>query len=159
MALDTFLGRALMDPETGLPNLPYFCLIQNWEERRARRRKTQVRVLRLHVSGGDERVRRTLSWRLCQELRLSDLIASDSSSEFRILLTTPDAERAQAIGARIEEIGGAMNGENAAMEPICMRVEMEEPVAPGGDDKGPCDPCDEQQLRRAAEGTGNEWRP
>ena len=39
--LDTFLGRALTDPATGLPNVPYFCLIQNWEQRRARRRKTR----------------------------------------------------------------------------------------------------------------------
>ena len=49
--MDTFLGRALTDVATGLPNIPYFRIIQNWEERRARRRKTQVRVVRLAVTG------------------------------------------------------------------------------------------------------------
>ena len=56
--MDTFLGRALTDAATGLPNIPYFRIIQNWEERRARRRNTMVRVIRVAAEGGAESLRR-----------------------------------------------------------------------------------------------------
>jgi GGDEF domain-containing protein len=144
--VDTFLGRALTDPATGLPNIPYFCLIQNWEERRARRRKTIVRVLRLQVLAGGEAVRRALTWRLCQELRTSDLIASDGKNEFRILLTSPDAENIEAVGVRIDHL---LEGVNTASiegeERLHLQVELE-PPNDSPDAKGPCDPCDEHAL-------------
>src|ERR1051326_8084210 len=100
---------ALTDPATGLPNLPYFCLIQDWEERRAQRRKTLVRVLHLHVISGGDAVRRTLMVRICQEVRTSDLIASEGRDEFRILLTSPDAEQAEGIADRIEQLAATLN--------------------------------------------------
>jgi len=67
--VDTFLGRALTDVTTGLPNIPYFRIIQNWEERRARRRKTQVRVVRVAVTGGADASHRALIWRLYRDLK------------------------------------------------------------------------------------------
>lgn len=145
--LDTFLGMALTDPTTGLPNLPYFCLIQNWEERRARRRQTLVRVLHLHVLRGGEAARRSLLLRICQEVRTSDLIASQGRDEFRVLLTSPDAERAKAIAERIEQLATALHetGPDDQEEQLLVRVRIEAPHAVDGD-TGPCDPCDEETL-------------
>lgn len=146
--MDTFLGRALTDPTTGLPNIPYFCLIQNWEERRAYRRKTLVRVLRLRIVAGGDTARRALMWRLCQELRTSDLIASDGKSEFRILLTTPDAENVNAIADRIDQLTGGVNGACAdAQGDELLTVQVEtEPVREVVGAQGPCDPCEEHTL-------------
>jgi len=144
--VDTFLGRALTDSATGLPNLPYFRIIQNWEERRARRRKTLVRVIRVLVNGGGDGSRRALVWRLCQELRTSDLIASEGRDLFHILLTTPDAENADAIVERVQHLAEALgetDPKNA--EPLALRTEIEPPpeyVA----EKAPCDPCEEHEL-------------
>lgn len=146
--MDTFLGRALTDPATGLPNIPYFCMIRNWEERRARRRKTLVRVVRLHVTGGSEEAHRALLWRLCQELRTSDLIASEGRNHFRILLTTPDAEQADAIGERVAQIAEPLNATHPSDgEPMVLVTEVEPPVEPETE-KGPCDPCEEHELTR-----------
>jgi GGDEF domain-containing protein len=146
--LDTFLGRALTDPATGLPNLPYFLMIQNWEERRARRRKTVVHVIRLHVAGGSEEARRAFLWRLCQELRTSDLIASEGSDNFRILLTTPDAENADFIAVRVSHLAGPLNEDHPSdSDPLEIAAAIE-PPAEQLSEKGPCDPCDEHELIR-----------
>ena len=109
MSPDVFLGRALMDPTTGLPNVPYFRLIREWEERRARRYRQSVRTVTLTVRGGDERARRALGWRLCRTLRDSDFLASNGSAQFNILLTSPDAEHAEALCRRLEEIVADLN--------------------------------------------------
>lgn len=109
MLPDVFLGRALMDPTTGLPNVPYFRLIREWEERRARRYKQSVRTVTLSVRGGGERTRRALGWRLCRALRDSDFLASNGPTHFRILLTSPDAEHAEALCRRLEEIVADLN--------------------------------------------------
>jgi GGDEF domain-containing protein len=110
------LGRALRDPETGLPNVPFFSLIRDWEERRARRRKYRVRVLDISVHGGSERARGALSWRLSQALRASDLVASQGRERYRVLLTSPDAEHADRIRERIEGVVRAMpDGERVAV--------------------------------------------
>ena len=144
--MDTFLGMALTDPTTGLPNLPYFCLIQNWEERRAQRRRTLVRVLHIHVVSGGEAARRSLMIRICQEVRTSDLIASEGRDEFRILLTSPDAERAEAFAERIEQLSGILNDVHPDEgEQLRLRVRIEVPHAMHGE-KGPCDPCDEHVV-------------
>jgi GGDEF domain-containing protein len=144
--VDTFLGRALTDPATGLPNLPYFCMIQNWEERRARRRKTLVRVVHLQVAGGAEGARRALLWRLCQELRTSDLIASEGRDNFRILLTTPDAENAEAIAERVSLLADTLNQAHPA-EGEAMTISTQVEIPPEQpDEKGPCDPCEEHEL-------------
>ena len=144
--MDTFLGRALTDVETGLPNIPYFRIIQNWEERRARRRNTLVRVIRVAVSGGADGSRRALLWRLCQELRTSDLIASEGRDIFHILLTTPDAENAAAIAERVQHLGESL-GETSpkVQEPLVIRTEIEPPTRHMAE-KGPCEPCDEHEL-------------
>ncbi|MEO7103149.1 MAG: hypothetical protein ABI311_07140 [Gemmatimonadaceae bacterium] len=144
--MDTFLGVALTDVATGLPNIPYFRIIQNWEERRARRRKTLVRVIRVAVSGGAEAARRALLWRLCQELRTSDLIASEGRDTFHILLTTPDAENAAVIAERVEHLGAILeDGSSTAEQPLVIRTEIEPPTEQIAD-KGPCDPCEEHEL-------------
>jgi hypothetical protein len=144
--VDTFLGRALTDAATGLPNIPYFRIIQNWEERRARRRKTLVAAVRVNVSGGGEGSRRALMWRLCQDLRTSDLIASDGRDVFHILLTTPDAENAGAIAERVVQLGESLGeSDPPGTAPLVIRTELEaatEYVA----EKGPCDPCEEHEL-------------
>ncbi|MEO7043316.1 MAG: hypothetical protein ABI035_13725 [Gemmatimonadaceae bacterium] len=144
--MDTFLGVALTDVATGLPNIPYFRIIQNWEERRARRRKTLVRVIRVAVSGGAETARRALLWRLCQELRTSDLIASEGRDTFHILLTTPDAENASLIAERVEHLSAAL-GINSpeAEQPLVIRTEIEPPREEIVD-RGPCDPCEVHEL-------------
>lgn len=144
--VDTFLGRALTDPATGLPNLPYFCLIRDWEERRARRRNTLVRVIRLDVNGGSEEARRALLWRLCQELRTSDLIASNGRDHFRILLTSPDAEEAKSIGDRVAQIAEPLNAMHPAADtPLELAAEVEPPLEHTAA-KGPCDPCEEHEF-------------
>jgi hypothetical protein len=142
MGVSGFLGRALQDPATGLPNIPYFLLIRDWEERRANRRGYAVRVVRVAVSGGTERQRRALSWHLCQELRGSDLIASQGRDHYRILLTSPDAEHADAVAARIAELGATLNAAGAEGEPLAIAIELEsvQPVRP---ERGPCDPCEQ----------------
>ena len=144
--VDTFLGRALTDAATGLPNIPYFRIIQNWEERRARRRNTLVRVIRVAVSGGGDGSRRALLWRLCQELRTSDLIASEGKSLFHILLTTPDAENAAAIAERVQLLGESLGASHPKEpDPLLLRTEIEQPTPPGAE-KGPCDPCEDHEL-------------
>lgn len=144
--MDTFLGVALTDVATGLPNIPYFRIIQNWEERRARRRKTLVRVIRVAVSGGAEAARRALLWRLCQELRTSDLIASEGRDTFHILLTTPDAENASVIAERVEHLSATLeSGSSASEHPLVIKTEIER--APDKlVDKGSCDPCEDHEL-------------
>ena len=148
--MDTFLGRALTDPATGLPNLPYFCLIQHWEERRARRRASDVCVICLHVHSGTEEARRALTIGLCQELRSSDLIASDGKNEFRILLTSPDAEKAEALVDRIAQLGATLaSAHHGADIPLVVAVDVQRPDYTTVDVAvGPCDPCDEDELHR-----------
>lgn len=149
MALEGFLGRALTDPTTGLPNVPYFRMIRDWEERRASRRQYAVRVLKIHVKGGDERIRRSLSWRLCREIRSSDLIASEGSSHFRVLLTSPDAEKAEAIASRIVDMATEINARHPAPEMLELAVEVDtRAVAPAA---GPCEPCDPAALEVSGE--------
>lgn len=121
MAVSGFLGQALTDPATGLPNLPYFSLIQDWETRRGGRRSYSIRVLNLRVQGPADR---TLAWRLCQELRTSDLIASEGRHRFRILLTSPDAENVAAIGDRIRAMIEALNGKRDS-EPMAAELTVE----------------------------------
>gem|GEM_PF-1101863 len=146
--VDTFLGRALTDAATGLPNIPYFRIIQNWEERRARRRKTQVRVVRVAVTGGADGSRRALLWRLCQELRTSDLIASEGRDLFRILLTSPDAENAAGIADRIQRIGAALgDADPEGGESLVLETQIEPPPTEVAE-QGPCDPCTEHELVR-----------
>ena len=153
--MDTFLGRALTDPETGLPNIPYFCLIQHWEQRRARRRRTLVRVVRLRVEHGGAAARRSLMQRLCQELRTSDLIASEGKSEFRVLLTSPDAECVDSIVERIEDLTTTVNkGESYGDEDqLSLSVEVE-PSAEHQGAEGPCSPCDESEMTHSSEYDG-----
>lgn len=137
MAISGLLGHALTDPATGLPNLPYFALVQDWETRRARRRSYSVRVLALKVKGPADR---TLGWRLCQELRTSDLIASEGGRKYRILLTSPDAENANAIGARIRAMIDNLNAKRGAA-PLEAEVEVEL-VCAGDKPDGPWGPCE-----------------
>ena len=142
MAVSGFLGRALMDPATGLPNLPYFSIVRDWEERRAKRRGYSVRVLTIAAQCGDEALLRSLGWRLCQELRTSDLIASEGRSTFRVLLTSPDAENAEAIGDRISAMGTALSAEHSDSG-LHLAV-LVEPFESRGGARGPCDPCDDE---------------
>lgn len=144
MTVSGFLGRALMDPATGLPNLPYFSIILDWEERRAKRRGYSVRVLTISAECGDEALLRSLGWRLCQELRTSDLIASEGRSTFRVLLTSPDAENAAAIGERISAMGSTLIAEYPDSG-VQLEV-MVEPLDSRAGDRGPCDPCDDSVL-------------
>lgn len=124
MSPDAFLGRALLDPTTGLPNVPYFRLIREWEERRAQRRKYSVREVTMKVSGGAARVRRALSWRLCRELRESDLIASGGPGQYHILLTTPDAEYAERVSARIVAMAAEINNRHPDDPPLEVLVDV-----------------------------------
>src|SRR5688500_5155036 len=124
MSPDAFLGRALLDPTTGLPNVPYFRLIREWEERRAQRRRYSVREVTMRVSGGAVRVRRALSWRLCRELRESDLIASGGPGEFHILLTSPDAEQVERVCGRIEEMAVEINRRHPDEPPLEVRLDV-----------------------------------
>jgi GGDEF domain-containing protein len=144
MTVSGFLGRALMDPATGLPNLPYFSIVRDWEERRARRRGYSVRVLTIAAECQDEALMRSLGWRLCQELRTSDLIASEGRSTFRVLLTSPDAEKAETIAERISAMGDALSAEH---QDAALRLDaIVEPVGGHGGERGPCDPCDDTVL-------------
>ena len=149
MALEGFLGRALTDPTTGLPNVPYFRMIRDWEERRASRRQYAVQVLKIQVKGGDERIRRSLSWRLCREIRSSDLIASEGSGHFRVLLTSPDAENAEAIANRIVDMATEINARYPTPELLELDVQLDTrtQITP----TGPCEPCDPAALEASGE--------
>lgn len=121
MGISGFLGQALTDPATGLPNIPYFSLIHDWESRRAARRDYCVKVLKLRVRGAADRA---LAWRLCQELRTSDLIASEGRHNYRILLTGPDAENVGSIGERIRLMIEKLNLKREA-EPMAAEISVE----------------------------------
>ena len=123
--MEGLLGRVLLDPATGLPNLPYFEVIQDWEARRAERRNYQVSVLDIRVEGGGEATRRTLGWRLRQLLRSSDLIASRGSDYFRVLLTSPDAEYAESVARRVARMVQSVNGRHPADPPLDVHVAIE----------------------------------
>jgi GGDEF domain-containing protein len=135
MTHDAFLGRALRDPATGLPNVPYLQLIRDWEERRGRRRHYAVRVLKISVTGGEERVRRSLGWRLIRTLRDSDFVASQGPSHFQVLLTSPDAEHVGALRARIENVIAEVNQRHPSDAPLHVSIELEG-GAPDGGGKG-----------------------
>lgn len=141
MGVSGFLGRALQDPATGLPNIPYFLLIRDWEERRAARRGYAVRVIRVQADGGSERQRRALSWHICQELRGSDLIASQGRDHYRILLTSPDAEKADHVAARIGDLARTLNSGVAEGEPLTIAIDIEA-VQESRAARGPCEPCE-----------------
>ena len=119
------LGRSLIDPETGLPNLPYYNLIREWEERRARRRDYRVGEVTVYVSGGDPRLRQSLAWQMRAELRDSDLIASNGPGHFEILLTSPDAERAERLRERIQALTERINAPYPSWEQVSVRVTVE----------------------------------
>jgi hypothetical protein len=146
MGVDGILGRALRDPATGLPNVPYFCMIRDWEERRARRRQYAVRVLKVAVSGGSDRVRRSLGWRLCQELRSSDLIASEGGEHYRILLTSPDAENVEAIRARLESLAAEINEREPDEQILRMAVEIDAERRATSREAGPCTSFDDRAV-------------
>jgi len=58
-----------------------------------------------------------------------------------VLLTSPDAENAEAIAERIEAMGRALSGEHAESG---LQLEIViEPLESGGGERGPCDPCDD----------------
>lgn len=137
IAIDGLLGQALHDPETGLPNAPFFSLIRDWEERRARRRQYRVRVLTIRVHGGTDQARRVLTWRLTQSLRASDLVASHGAEHLQVLLTSPDAEHADEIRSRIERLAGELEATvhpaggpdadaSAVAPPVAMDVAVED---------------------------------
>ena len=131
------LARVLTDPATGLPSVAYFGLIREWEERKAGRNGGHVRVLCLRLTGGSERIRKTMGWRLCGEFRTSDLIASNGPGDYRILLTSPDADHADAIAERMLGMEAMLN----ALDPDAPRVHLEvdlepERVRPA---RGPCE--------------------
>jgi len=107
-----------------------------------------VRVIRVAAQGGAESLRRALLWRLCQELRTSDLIASEGRDTFHILLTSPDAENAVAIAERVQHLGDTLGEEGTADgPPLVLRTEIEPPMEHVAE-KGPCDPCEEHELMK-----------
>ena len=135
MTQDAFLGRALRDPATGLPNVPYLQLIRDWEERRARRRNYAVRVLKISVTGGEERVRRSLGWRLIRALRDSDFVASQGPSHFQVLLTSPDAEHVGTLCTRIENVIAELNERHPSDPPLRVLIDLEGDPLPGEQDE------------------------
>jgi GGDEF domain-containing protein len=150
MAGEALLGRVLTDPVTGLPNLPYFRLIRDWEERRGLRRQYRVAVLRLTVSGGGVRGLRSLPWRLCQELRDSDLIAAEDLTHYRVLLTSPDAERVGAVTERIRRVVDEVNRTRGDEPEVAIGIDVDQRDVPTG--TGPCDPCHEPGAEQSGEG-------
>jgi hypothetical protein len=138
------LGRVLTDPATGLPSVPYFRLIREWEERQASRRGTRVHVLRLTVQGGDERIRRSMGWRLCQEFRTSDLICSEGPDRFRLLLTSPDADHVDTIVERLHHLAETVQKTNSAETAFAIAVEVDEERV--SKRCGPCEPADKRSL-------------
>ena len=151
------LGRVLTDPATGLPSVPYFRLIREWEERQARRRGTHVRVLRLTVQGGDERIHRSMGWRLCREFRTSDLICSEGPDRFRLLLTSPDADRMDAIVERLQHLAETLQKTSSGDVPVAIAVEVDEERV--GRPCGPCEPADKNSLETPEPHRKYEPRP
>ena len=141
---NSLLLRVLSDPETGLPNVPYFRLIRDWEERRAARRGGRVRVVRLQVGGGDERLRRSMPWRLCREFRTSDIIASEGIAQFRLLLTSPDADNAEAVVERVRRLETVLNEQHPSQQPLAITVELEDERV--CDPREPCAPPDPDRM-------------
>jgi GGDEF domain-containing protein len=98
------------------------------------------------VECDDDALLRSLAWRLCQEVRNSDLIASEGRSKYRILLTSPDAENAAHIKARIEDMAKSLNREHPQAN-LELRVNVQ-PTAPAADVRGPCEPPDASVFDR-----------
>lgn len=84
-----------------------------------------MREVILRVAGGAVRVRRALSWRLRRELRESDLVASGGPGQSHILLTSPDAEHAERVCARIEQLAAEINQHHPGDPPLEVQVEIE----------------------------------
>ena len=122
---DGLLRRVLTDARTGLPSVRYFRLIREWEERQAARRGGHVRTIRLEITGGDERVRRSLPWRLCGEFRTSDLLASDGADHYYLLLTGRDAERVDVLIERVRELAASLTAAGGGGEPVAIGVSVE----------------------------------
>jgi hypothetical protein len=140
-----FLDRALTDPRTGLPNLIYFNIIRDWEQRRAARRNYSVRVIRFRIAGGDDRDLERFKLRLCQNTRGSDLIASNGTGEFLVLLTDNDAENIDRVTGRFADAGEpgpparelyAMLAVTATVEPVHSRRNAPSRVEPTSDPGG-----------------------
>jgi hypothetical protein len=145
------LGQVLPDATTGLPSILYFRLVREWEERRAQRTGTRVRVIRLTVRGAVDRDRRLLPKKLCHELRQTDLIASDGPTRYYLLLTSPDAESLGAVMERVQQVIEALNkGRKVTEVPLEMDVQVEEDY-PGIRERGPCEPCDLERLGDSGE--------
>ena len=123
--MEGLLGRVLLDPATGLPNIKYFEVIQDWEAKRAERRNYLVRVLDIRIDGGGETTRRSIGWRLRQLLRASDLIASRGTDYFRVLLTSPDAEYAENVVRRVARMVQSINARHPADPPLDVQVAIE----------------------------------
>ncbi|HJU64867.1 MAG TPA: GGDEF domain-containing protein [Gemmatimonadaceae bacterium] len=145
----TLLGRVLTDPQTGLPSAQYFRIIREWEERRAKRRGYCVRVARISVNGGEDRVRLSLAWRFCSEFRTSDLLASDGPGRYQLLLTSPDAEQAESFRERLQRLVASINEAHPFPDPLTVSVEFEPERA--GDERGPCAIPPEDRLRTPPE--------
>ena len=148
---NALLGRILPDRTTGLPSLAYFRLVRDWEERRARRTGTRVRVIKLSVTGATRRDLRMLPGQLCRELRDTDLIASDGPTRYRLLLTTPDAEKAPAIVQRLERLIESANRGRAVTDlPLAMDIRMEDERILSAE-PNPCEPCDVDLLAESGD--------
>jgi hypothetical protein len=138
------LSRTLTDPATGLPSGLYFRLIREWEERRAARLGGCVRTVRIEVSGGDERVRRLLPFRLCTEFRTSDLLASDGPDHFLLLLSGRDAERVDVVLERIRRVTAELESQQDAQQPVEIAVRADPEHR--GARRDACEAPDESRL-------------
>jgi hypothetical protein len=149
---NALLGQILPDPTTGLPSLLYFRLVLDWEERRARRLGTRVRVIKLVASGGTAADRRSLPKKLCRELRETDLIASHGPMQYHLLLTSPDAEKVDVILERIRLLVESINRRRRPTKlPLAIDARVEDERILYGD-PGPCEPCDVDHLSDSGEG-------
>ena len=85
-----------------------------------------------------------MGWRLCSEFRTSDLIASDGPGDYRILLTSPDADHADAVVEWMQTLGAALAALGPGEEPLAFEVDLEpERASPA---RGRCELHDRGRL-------------
>jgi hypothetical protein len=122
------LLRTLTDPDTGLPSVLYFRLVRDWEERRAARHGGRVRTIRIFVHGGEDASCRRFTFGLCHEFRKSDLIASSSRAQYRLLLVGRDADQVEAIRERVERLRDDTNARSTPEGAVDVKVLVDEPA-------------------------------
>lgn len=83
------------------------------------------RLVRLEVSGGAPRVRDSLSWRLPMGIPQCNLVASDASGSYELLVSDQGADTATVIRDRIDRMVARLNEFHPSDVPLQIAVTVD----------------------------------